>query len=833
MSIGDHANDTWQQSVREHGNNAIDMALNGTLLASTFAPGLITKAGPLLQTASQLKNAQNIRNSVGLYDLIGGLNHPVNSVIFPSRNKKQFGGDLSYAQYGIQTDSTGVPNLVKTSKPPIKTAPPRTVISSKTEEPSFFDRAYNATKDFIKDHKFETFLTVGEGLNYGLKKIPAIKNWKWLNALKALPWKDRIKTIAGNPLARVATYWLLGEGFDYMFSDTPEKEKPKIKEELKKIQQTGNPAGTPTGGGFSAIPVGGGDSSLYTTYSAPDTTKKALKTDPLQNKSTTTSTSQQKPKSSTSSGSSSSQSSSKPASVNSTRKSGSTAGAVDTNEANWQVKPKPVKQLGGIHRYEGGGGKKDEKKETKFDMKDQALIDYVNKKNQEDPDYDYEIVYPPYHPGTVDVGEQNPNKNSYYAYDKEGALVPKDPWKNPRTGVTYSGIGDYISYSDPYLDFSTYDIDNNPYKGQAGKEAELKQWGIDQYKKDLAQVESDAAKKAGNWETERVNAYNRSVLGDDAPLTVDPTIETHWKHGQEKSNVQFVRKVPKTKKEEKKDEKKEEKGEKKETTQEKVPASNYEQLLTRAPWWNYDVVNYANQLGNYFDIEPGNLPAFQQYSPYLADPTFLDPARAIAQQQGLARQSQEAIMSGADPTTGRANVIAAGAQAAPQVANIMAQYDQNNVGIANQYGQQAAQSMNQAQLQNMQLKKQYLDELETRRQQYQNALAEGKTNVAQSIMQGMKNAAETSWMNATSDNYSVDPSSGTIYFKRGFDPVTGKWRGDRGEESDIELINRLVRDEKWSREDAIAYVTGKRPKKSSKKQTGGMLYNPMDVIWNY
>ena len=101
-------------------------------------------------------------------------------------------------------------------------------------------------------------------------------------------------------------------------------------------------------------------------------------------------------------------------------------------------------------------------------------------------------------------------------------------------------------------------------------------------------------------------------------------------------------------------------------------------------------------------------------------------------------------------------------------------------------------------------------------------------------MQGMKNAAETSWMNATSDSYSVDPRTGTIFFKRGFDPKTGQYRSSGSSERDTEYIDYLVTTKGWDRKDAIRYVTGKKTKKGGDDaQLGGMLYNPMDVIWNY
>jgi hypothetical protein len=82
----------------------------------------------------------------------------------------------------------------------------------------------------------------------------------------------------------------------------------------------------------------------------------------------------------------------------------------------------------------------------------------------------------------------------------------------------------------------------------------------------------------------------------------------------------------------------------------------------------------------------------------------------------------------------------------------------------------------------------------------------------------------------------VDPSTGRVYFKRGFDPVTGTYRGATSStESEASMVDKLVKENGWSREDAIDFIIGRRRKKSNDdtKQMGGMLYNPMDVIWNY
>jgi len=474
--------------------------------------------------------------------------------------------------------------------------------------------------------------------------------------------------------------------------------------------------------------------------------------------------------------------------------------------SNWGEEPSEKKLGGSLQEFQSKG---------QFDIRDQSLQDAAKTAGAS-------LTRPNYFPYWENIGAQSPSKNPKdYTRNSEGVIIPtKGAWQNPKTQKSYSSIQDFVDYANPYVNFEDYDTQTND-----------KQKGIDLWKKNIAGSSAER-EKAGRWFVDRTNTYNKSILGKSAPNTIDPNVTGFWEPGSEFMNVQFAKKLPASAPAGTSDAETSDAGTAAKTTMEDVGETKYETGVEQTPWWNYDEVNYANQLGNYASIEPGNLPPYQQYNPYLARPTFVDPARAIAQQQGLVRGSQEAIMSGASPTAGRANVIAAQAAAAPQVANIMAQYDQSNVGIANQYGQQNAQTMNQAQMQNMQLKKQYADELEVRRQQYVNALREGRTDVAKSIMQGMKNAAETGWQNAQSDSYSVDPRSGNVYFKRGFDPKTGAYRLNNSNERDVEYVDYLVEKKGWDREDAIRYITGKKYKKGADEAQYGGMFNPMELIWN-
>lgn len=810
MSTGDRTGNSWQSYVREHGNNPIDYALNGLAAIYAASPSLVTKAPALLQTAAQIKNANNMRNAAILYNMGKGT------------YGKQTGG-LIRAQNGVQ-----IPGIVTNKPDSLRVA--QGPMSPVVEGPGVWDK----TKDLISHHRGVVGYGVLRGGYEAAKKLsPTLK--QWADNFKGLDLPKKLKAVGKgakwfafeNPWTSIITMLGADLAIDYFFPEADDKTKQELKNEAKTVgeavqqaQQQQSSYSTPGPSPFSVNNPTQRTIVLDAPKVVTDTTKKVT----VQPKpKVTNSTNLQKSKSSNSSGSTSSQSSGNSGAY--VKKGDPSNYAGTYNRAKDSIVVKKKQTGGSIGRYQGGGGKFDVERaegakradELGFYMKRPAYFDY-----------------------TSEVGDQNPNSGDYVRQD--GVIIPavKDksgnktavPWSytDPKTGqtTTYKGVDDIVGFADPYINFKNY---------RAGEDIGEDEMGVDAWKRDLASTDEATRRRAGEFYVSGLNSYNAGILGDpnyETIVTKNPDgseKKGYWEIGTNNAQQGFFEPYVKEVEEE---EKKKEEEKKTKTEVGNVDRSQYEEGIAPAPWWNYDVVNYANQLGNYFDIEPGNLPAYMQYSPYLADPTFLDPARAIAQQQGLARQSQEAIMSGADPTTGRANVIAAGAQAAPQVANIMAQYDQNNVGIANQYGQQAAQSMNQAQLQNMQMKKQYLDELETRRQQYQNALAQGKTNVAQSIMQGMKNAAETSWMNATSDSYAVDPSTGQVYFKRGFDPITGSYRGKQ--QNDADLLRMYMSDPyNLDKEDAIDLITGRRRKKSDDdtKQMGGMLYNPMDVIWNY
>jgi len=452
---------------------------------------------------------------------------------------------------------------------------------------------------------------------------------------------------------------------------------------------------------------------------------------------------------------------------------------------------------------------------VRYDISDKKLRELAKSKK-------YKVIRPEYFNRRADIGPQLPGRNpKEYVRAASGEILPIHGMANPETKTKYKSIDDFISYADPYINFGDYDSKNND-----------KQTGISNWKADLSSKDASVRKKAGDFFVSRTNAYNKAILGSDAPETIDTSKPGYWEMGVENLNVPFFVK----------DETSDTPVTTTNTPQNTnaltemgaIPDAVYEQGYEQAPWYRQDVANYYNTLNNYASVRRPGDPSLYQLNPYMPDPTFVDPARAIAQQQGALRAAQEAIMSGSDPSVGRANVIASQAAGADPIANIMSGYNERNVGIANQFGVNKAQVFNNALAKNAELRKAYEDEREVAAQQYANALREARNSVTGAYIQGETNRDIATSANVQNPNYSFDPLSGKYYFKRGYDPRTGAPIDDQM--SAGELFNHYIKNYNLTPDQAIELITGTRQKSKNgygaePAQFGGM-YNPMDILWN-
>jgi len=265
-----------------------------------------------------------------------------------------------------------------------------------------------------------------------------------------------------------------------------------------------------------------------------------------------------------------------------------------------------------------------------------------------------------------------------------------------------------------------------------------------------------------------------------------------------------------------------------------VPTPAYSPTSYYQPWSNYSNIDVMGAMMNYMDVNRGDLPTLYTYTPTQADPTFLDPARAIAQQQGLVAQSTEDIASRSfDPTTARANIIAAQAQSAEPIANIQAKYDEANTQIANQFAQQNAAALNDAQLKNIAFRDKYQGELQTLQQQYDNALREGRTEVAEAIKRAMVDQMQRGALNAQNINYKIG-ADGQIYYSPGYNPFTGEnMYASAGYSQFNKLLDIYSKPPyNYTPENAIKAASAAAKLEEDKTAKYGMsVSNPMDIIW--
>lgn len=259
------------------------------------------------------------------------------------------------------------------------------------------------------------------------------------------------------------------------------------------------------------------------------------------------------------------------------------------------------------------------------------------------------------------------------------------------------------------------------------------------------------------------------------------------------------------------------------TQMEGIKAPNYSGSGYPSPWTDYSLVDYYTALSNAASVNRGPLPPYATYSPSVGRPTFLDPARAIAQQQGLTAQTQEQIGAMSDPTVARANMIAASAKSSPDIANIMSQYDNQNAQIANQFNQQATNTYNDASLKNIGMRDNYAERLTTRDQQYENAMRDARTKVAGSYKRGAVDAREWAGMNQTNPNYYYD-QFGNIRFKPGYNPT--KDASSSTSDSVAQMMKTYMNEYGLTAEQAAALIKAQFQRKS-----GVGASNPVDEIW--
>lgn len=188
---------------------------------------------------------------------------------------------------------------------------------------------------------------------------------------------------------------------------------------------------------------------------------------------------------------------------------------------------------------------------------------------------------------------------------------------------------------------------------------------------------------------------------------------------------------------------------------------------TSPEWMTPDLMNYYGALQDQYGINK-----YYGWSPKadLAENKgrFLDVSRAAA---GIGEQAN---ITGAglsqfvgSPQTANVMTLASQNKASANIADLMTQYDNANVGIANQLESTNNSILNQEREINRGISKQLYDQNTITNQNYDNALNQARAAKRLAFNTGWKNASELDAVNETSTEYDIDPSTGDSVFTGG------------------------------------------------------------------
>ena len=269
-----------------------------------------------------------------------------------------------------------------------------------------------------------------------------------------------------------------------------------------------------------------------------------------------------------------------------------------------------------------------------------------------------------------------------------------------------------------------------------------------------------------------------------------------------------------------------------------VPETEKEEDAERDPIEDVDIQEAYQQPLAWTGIDKRNLTAAigakynrKKYYPWapmvnsdIPAPSFKDPTSTLQQQGALANTmtNQLAQFTGGQGLSARASSIQG--QLGNQAAETLAAYNNENVGISNQYSQIAAATRNQNRLQNQAIAKGLYDDNVKMNQQWDIGTQGFNAGILGMMNTGDKNAADIYNMSSMSDQYGIDPETLAYYFKGGKDiqPETES-------NSFNDMVDYYVNTMGFEPKDAVAAAT--QAMKSQKGTTPGV--NVDAIMQNY
>ncbi len=220
---------------------------------------------------------------------------------------------------------------------------------------------------------------------------------------------------------------------------------------------------------------------------------------------------------------------------------------------------------------------------------------------------------------------------------------------------------------------------------------------------------------------------------------------------------------------------------------------------TSAPFWAQDQIQTLGAAGDSLRLKK-YLPWAPKVEPYIPNATFYDPTRALAANTEAANLQTQGASTFGTPQQFSARSSGIQGQHAKAVADTLGQYNNMNVGVANQAAAQKASIYNQANEYNANTAKDLYDKTTIANQQFDNSKAQARDTLRQSFISAITNRADAQRENMMYPEYHVDPSTGGLGYRTGYhDKLDPSYYNPQGsEQSWIDAHSNLTPSQQWA-----------------------------------
>lgn len=215
----------------------------------------------------------------------------------------------------------------------------------------------------------------------------------------------------------------------------------------------------------------------------------------------------------------------------------------------------------------------------------------------------------------------------------------------------------------------------------------------------------------------------------------------------------------------------------------------------QAPWWLQDVVKTTGAAGDLLRIHK-YLPWAPKVEPFIPDATFVDPTRALASQQEQAAIQTQGANAYGNPQEFSGRVSGIQGQHAKAVADTLAQYNNENINIADKHNENKAAILNQTNQFNAKTSKELYDSTTIANQQFDNSKNQARGALRSSYIDAITNRADTQRINNQNPYFHVDPASGGLEYWTGVTPPQGYNQGQTSGDDWVKSHENMTEAEK-------------------------------------